>query len=114
MIPNQELTLWKTMAAAYLAYCSKQKYALSSEARKEVYTILLLCSMNSEQNMIDQLGDQLKVLTKQDAIDVIQSMKHWHRFVNGIQTSIQLFNGLCYYLVGVKEKKYSETLSLIE
>lgn len=114
MIPNQELTLWKTMAAAYLAYCSKQKYALSSEARKEVYTILLLCSMNSEQNMIDQLGDQLKVLTKQDAIDVIQSVKHWHRFVNEIQTSIQLFNGLCYYLVRVKEKKYSETLSLIE
>lgn len=73
-MPNQELALWETMAAAYLAYCSKQKYALSSEAKKEGYTILLLYLMNSEQSMIDQLDNQLKVLTKQHSIDVMQSV----------------------------------------
>jgi hypothetical protein len=66
--PDQELRVWERMAKAYRAYCDGRK--LSTGAKKEVYRVLLLRSMASEQDVLERA--KLKELSREDAIAVMK------------------------------------------
>jgi hypothetical protein len=66
--PDRELDIWEAMAKAYTAYCSK--HTLSPEARMDVYRVVLLRSMASEQDVLERV--ELKVLTKDQAVEVMR------------------------------------------
>jgi len=66
--PDRELDIWEAIAKAYTAYCSKR--TLSPEAKREVYKVVLLRSMAPESDVLERL--ELKVLTKDDAVAVMQ------------------------------------------
>lgn len=66
--PDRELEIWEVMAKAYTSFCSTR--TLSSEAKREVYKVVLLRSMASEQEVLQRLD--LEILTKDDAIAVMR------------------------------------------
>jgi hypothetical protein len=66
--PDRELRVWERMAKAYRAYCDGKK--LSLEAKKDVYRIVLLRSMASEQDVLERV--KLKGLSRDDAIEVMK------------------------------------------
>lgn len=66
--PDQELRVWERMAKAYQAYCDGRK--LSTETKKEVYRVVLLRSMASEQDVLERAN--LKELSREDAFAVMK------------------------------------------
>ncbi len=66
--PDRELRLWERIAKAYRAYCGERKLSLG--AKTEVYRVLLLRSMASEQEVLERV--QLKELSRDDAIAVMK------------------------------------------
>jgi hypothetical protein len=66
--PDKELRVWERMAKAYRAYCDVRK--LSPEAKKEVFRVVLLRSMASEQDVLERV--KLKELTREEAIAVMK------------------------------------------
>jgi hypothetical protein len=66
--PDRELRVWERMAKAYHAYCDGRK--LSPDAKKEVYRVLLLRSMASEQEVLER--SKLKELSRDDVIAVMK------------------------------------------
>jgi hypothetical protein len=66
--PDQELRVWERMGKAYRAYCDGRR--LSTEAKKEVYRVVLLRSMASEQDVLERA--KLKELSREDAIAVMK------------------------------------------
>jgi hypothetical protein len=67
--PDKELRVWERMAKAYRAYCDGRK--LSTEAKKDVYRVVLLRSMASEQDVLERA--ELKELSREDARAVMKS-----------------------------------------
>jgi hypothetical protein len=65
---DRELKIWGVMARAYRGYCAK--HPLTPAGKKEVFKIVLLRSMASEEDVLSRL--QLSVLTKDDAIEVMR------------------------------------------
>lgn len=66
--PDKELRVWERMANAYRAYCDGRK--LSPEAKKDVYRVVLLRSMASEQDVLERV--KLKELSREEAIAVMK------------------------------------------
>lgn len=66
--PDKELRVWERMAKAYRAYCEGKQ--LSAEAKKDVYRIVLLRSMASEQDVLERI--KLNELSRHDAITVMK------------------------------------------
>lgn len=66
--PDKELEIWERMAKAYRAYCDGKQ--LSAAAKKDVYRIVLLRSMASEQDVLDRV--KLNALSRDDAIAVMK------------------------------------------
>lgn len=66
--PDRELVIWERMGKAYTGYCSKR--TLTPEAKKEVFRVVLLRSMASEEDVLGRL--ELKVLTKNEAIEIMR------------------------------------------
>lgn len=66
--PDQELAVWEIMASAYSQYCDDRE--LSLEAKQEVYQVVLLRSMVSEDEVLQHL--ELEVLSVDDAREVMQ------------------------------------------
>ena len=66
--PDKELRIWERMSKAFRAYCDGRK--LSSEAKKDVFSVVLLRSMASEQEALEHVN--LKVLSRDDAIAVMK------------------------------------------
>jgi hypothetical protein len=66
--PDRELRVWERMAKAYRDYCDGRN--LSGVAKKDVYRIVLLRSMASEQEVLDRA--KLKELSREDAIKVMK------------------------------------------
>ncbi len=66
--PDRELAIWEIMASAYSQYCDDRE--LSFEAKQEVFQVVLLRSMTSEDQVLQHL--ELKVLSVDDAREVMQ------------------------------------------
>lgn len=66
--PDKELRVWERMAKAYRAYCDGKQ--LSPAAKKDVYRVVLLRSMASEQDVLERV--KLNELTRDDAIAVMK------------------------------------------
>lgn len=64
--PDRELAIWEKMAGAYTSYCTKRD--LPVESKKEVYKVVLLRSMASEDDVLKRL--ELKILSKDDAVEI--------------------------------------------
>ena len=67
--PDKELRIWERMSKAFRAFCDGRK--LSPEAKKDVFSVVLLRSMASEQDVLEHM--KLKVLSREDAIAVMKS-----------------------------------------
>jgi hypothetical protein len=66
--PDKELAIWERIAAGYARYCSKR--LLSIEAKKDVFQLLLLRSMASEQEVLNHV--KLKTLTVDEAKETLK------------------------------------------
>jgi hypothetical protein len=66
--PDKEIRIWERMAKAYRSYCDKHE--LSAEAKKDVYSVVLMRSMASEQDVLERV--KLKKLTKEEAKEVMR------------------------------------------
>jgi hypothetical protein len=66
--PDRELAVWERMAKAYDGYCSRRDLTL--DAKREVYRIVLLRSMASQEDVLKTL--ELKTLSRNDAIEVMK------------------------------------------
>jgi len=66
--PDKELAIWERIADGYTRYCSKR--LLSIEAKKDVFQLLLLRSMASEQEVLKHI--KLKTLTVDEAKDTLK------------------------------------------
>ena len=67
MDPDKELRVWERMAKAYRAYCGGKD--LSPEKKKDVFRVVLLRSMATEHDVLEQA--KLKELSRDDAIAVM-------------------------------------------
>jgi hypothetical protein len=66
--PDKELRIWERMSKAFRAYCDGRK--LSPEAKKDVFSVVLLRSMASEPEVLKHV--KLKTLSRDDAIAVMK------------------------------------------
>jgi hypothetical protein len=66
--PDKELAVWERIAKGYTRYCSER--LLSMEAKKDVFQLLLLRSMASEQEVLNHI--KLKTLTVDEAKDAMK------------------------------------------
>ena len=66
--PDRELAVWEKIAEGYTRYCSKRP--LSIEAKEDVFQLLLLRSMASEQEVVNRI--KLKTLTFDEAKETLQ------------------------------------------
>jgi hypothetical protein len=66
--PDKELAVWERIADGYTRYCSKRP--LSIEAKKDVFQLLLLRSMASEQEVLNHV--KLKTLTVDEAKETLK------------------------------------------
>jgi hypothetical protein len=66
--PEKELRVWERMAKAYRAYCDGKR--LSLVAKRDVYRIVLLRSMTSEQDVLERV--KLNELSRDEAIAVMK------------------------------------------
>jgi hypothetical protein len=66
--PDKELAVWERIADGYLRYCSRR--VLSVEAKKDVFQLLLLRSMASEQEVLNHI--KLKTLTVDEAKETLR------------------------------------------
>lgn len=67
--PDREIAIWERMARAYQQYCSKRQ--ISREAKKEVFTLLLMRSAAPEEEVIKD--SELRVLSIDDAKEAIRN-----------------------------------------
>lgn len=65
--PNRELMVWERIAEAYTRYCSM--HPLTLEAKKEVFSILVIRSTVSEDEALKQIKPKLLTIT--DAKEVM-------------------------------------------
>jgi hypothetical protein len=68
---DRELSIWGVMAKAYSSYCAK--HSLTPAGKKEVFQVVLLRSMASEEDVLSRL--ELTVITKADAIEIMRGEK---------------------------------------
>jgi hypothetical protein len=66
--PDKELAVWERIADGYTRYCSKR--LLSVEAKEDVFQLLLLRSMASEQEVLNHI--KLKTLTVDEAKETLK------------------------------------------
>ena len=66
--PDKELAIWERIADGYTRYCSKR--LLSIEAKKDVFQLLLLRSMASEQEVLNHV--KLNTLTADEAKETLK------------------------------------------
>jgi hypothetical protein len=66
--PDRELAIWERMAKAYTAYCSRRD--LDLDAKKEVFKVVLLRSMASQEDVLQRLD--LKIISRDDAIEIMK------------------------------------------
>jgi hypothetical protein len=66
--PDKELAIWEKIADGYTRYCSKRR--LSIEAKKDVFQLLLLRSMASEQEVLNHV--KLKTLSVDEAKETLK------------------------------------------
>jgi hypothetical protein len=66
--PDKELTVWERIADGYTRHCSKKQ--LSIEAKKDVFRLMLLRSMASEQEVLNRA--KLKTLTADEAKEALK------------------------------------------
>jgi len=66
--PDKELAIWEKIADGYTRYCSKR--LLSIEAKKDVFQLLLLRSMASEQEVLNHV--KLKTLSVDEAKETLK------------------------------------------
>src|SRR5215510_9574327 len=66
--PDKELAIWERIADSYTRYCSKR--LLSIEAKKDVFQLLLLRSMASEQEVLNHV--KLKTLSVDEAKETLK------------------------------------------
>ncbi|MGH9755405.1 MAG: hypothetical protein ACREA2_21720 [Blastocatellia bacterium] len=66
--PDKELTIWERIADGYARHCSRKR--LSLEAKEDVFQLLLLRSMASEQEVLSHV--KLKTLTLDEAKEVLK------------------------------------------
>jgi hypothetical protein len=66
--PDRELAVWEKIADGYTRYCSKRP--LSIEAKEDVFQLLLLRSMASEQEVVNHI--KLKTLTVDEAKETLK------------------------------------------
>ena len=66
--PDKELAVWERIADGYTRYCSRKP--LSVEAKKDVFQLLLLRSMASEQEVLNHI--KLKTLTIDEAKETLR------------------------------------------
>ena len=66
--PDKELAVWERIADGYTRYCTKR--LLSIEAKKDVFQLLLLRSMASEQEVLNHV--KLKTLTVDEAKETLR------------------------------------------
>jgi hypothetical protein len=66
--PDKELAIWERIADGYTRYCSKRR--LSIEAKKDVFQLLLLRSMASEQEVLNHV--KLKTLSADEAKETLK------------------------------------------
>ncbi|MBO0857830.1 MAG: hypothetical protein J2P21_05125 [Chloracidobacterium sp.] len=66
--PDKELAVWERIADGYARYCSRRP--LSIEAKEDVFQLLLLRSMASEREVLDNI--KLKILTLDEARETLK------------------------------------------
>jgi len=66
--PDKELAVWERIADGYRRYCSKR--LLSMEAKEDVFQLMLLRSMASEQEVLNHI--KLKTLTVDEAKETLK------------------------------------------
>jgi hypothetical protein len=66
--PDKELAVWERISAGYIRYCSRKP--LSREAKEDVFQLLLLRSMASEQEVLNHI--KLKTLTVDEAKETLK------------------------------------------
>ena len=71
--PESEIQLWEQVAAAYGSYCAEHK--LASEVKSEVFSVLLMRTMMSEERVLEGATpqhlnvDQIKDILKRISVD---------------------------------------------
>src|SRR5262245_2044813 len=73
--PDRELSVWEKIADGYTRYCSKRP--LSIEAKEDVFQLLLLRSMASEQDVVNHI--KLKTLTVDEAKETLKEFRGVYR-----------------------------------
>lgn len=66
--PDKELAVWERIADSYTRYCARKP--LSREAKVDVFQLLLLRSMASEQQVLSHI--KLKILTVEEAKEMLK------------------------------------------
>lgn len=66
--PDKELRVWERMAKAYRSYCDGKQ--LSAVTKNDVYRVVLLRSMASEQEVLERV--KLDELSRDDMIAVMK------------------------------------------
>lgn len=69
--PENEVALWELVAEAYRGFCKGR--GLSAEAKREAYSVALMRSMTSEEEVLKRV--QLKVLSKEAAMDLLRRFR---------------------------------------
>ena len=67
--PDSEIAIWERVAKAYTNYCSQRE--LTAEAKNDVFQILLLRSMSSDEEAVKTL--KLKVLSADEARKIMRA-----------------------------------------
>ena len=71
MNPDRELEVWERSAAVHERFCASRQ--LSLEAKREVYRLLLMRSMTSEDETLRRT--ELKNLSRADAIAALRDLR---------------------------------------
>ena len=67
LYPEREIRIWEAMADAYQRYCQSKE--LSPAAKKEVFSLLLIRSGTSADDVLENV--ELHILTEDEAKDVL-------------------------------------------
>ncbi len=71
MNPDHEIDVWERMAGAYERFCGTRQ--LSAEEKKDVYGLLLMRTMTSEEEALRRT--ELKNLSRADAIAALRDLR---------------------------------------
>ncbi|WP_407556344.1 hypothetical protein [Winogradskyella sp. 4-2091] len=73
--PSEEISIWLAMANAYESFVAKDSNNLTLDDKKEVFKVVFIRSMMSEDEFMDKEIDNFRLLSKDDIKYILQHYK---------------------------------------